>query len=182
MKTVWDRIHAWLAANAPPGYGDLRPGAAVEAVRAAEVTLGLTLPDDVVTSYLIHDGQETSARYGRGLVGGEGWRLLPLTEVLGLWREWTATDPADARFVPIADLGTGDCVFLNLELDFRKLDPDAEEPGYLMIQRRDTAAPYAWMPTYSCWLEEFADELGRGQFAYSERHGSVMYADEIDLG
>lgn len=181
MKSVWDRIHAWLGANAPTGYGDLRPGAGEDEIRAAEEAMGLKLPDDVIASYLIHDGQETRARYGRGIVGGEGWRLLPLCEIVELWGHWSRADPSDARHVPIADIGTGDCVFLNLDPDFRALDPDAEEPGYLMIQRRDTAEPYAWMASFSSWLEEFADELARGRFAYSERQGSVMYADEIEL-
>jgi hypothetical protein len=83
--------------------------------------------------------------------------------------------------VPLADIGTGDCVFLNLDPDFRALDPDAEEPGYLVIQRRDMAEPHPFMMSFSHWLEEFADELEAGRFAYSERLGSVMYADEIDF-
>ena len=181
MKAIWDRIHAWLAANAPAGYGDLRPGASADEIRAAEEAMGLKLPDDVVASYRLHDGQDTRARYGRGLVGGEGWRLLPLQEIVELWGHWSRADPEDARYVPIADIGTGDCVFLNLDPDFLDLDPDAEEPGYLVIHRRDSAEPYPFMPSFSDWLEELADELESGKFAYSARHGSVMHAGEIDL-
>jgi hypothetical protein len=98
-----------------------------------------------------------------------------------LWGQWSRADPDDVWYVPIADLGTGDCVFLNLDPDFRKLDPEAEGPGYLMIQRRDTAAPDPFMPSFSFWLEDFADELEGGTFAYSEADGCVMYADEIDM-
>jgi hypothetical protein len=181
MKAIWDRIHVWFDANAPAGYGDLRPGASADEIRAAEEAMGLKLPDDVAASYRIHDGQEMQARYGRGLVGGEGWRLMPLHEVVELWGEWCETDPEDARYVPIADLGTGDCVFINLDPDFRELDPDAEEPGYLMIQRRDSTDPDLFVPSFSFWLENFAQELERSAYAYSEQHGSVMYADEIDL-
>jgi cell wall assembly regulator SMI1 len=174
MKAIWDRIHTWLDANAPAGYGDLRPGASADEIRAAEEAMGLKLPDDVVASYRIHDGQDTQARYGRGLVGGEGWRLLPLQEIVEQWGHWSRADPKDARSVPIADIGTGDYVFLDL-------DPDAEEPVHLMIQRRDTSDPDPFMPSFSFWLEDFVDELEGGEFAYSESHGAVMYADEIDL-
>ena len=97
------------------------------------------------------------------------------------WRRWSQADPTDSCLVPLAWIGTGDYVFLNLDPDFRNLDPDAEEPGYLMIQRRDSDDPDPFMPSFSFWLEDFADELESGAFAYSERHGVVMYAGEIDL-
>jgi hypothetical protein len=37
------------------------------------------------------------------------------------------------------------------------------------------------MPSFSFWLEDFADELESGRFVYSEAAGCVMCADEIDL-
>jgi hypothetical protein len=177
MKAAWDRIHAWLDANAPAGYGALRPGASADEIRAAEESMGLKLPDDVVASYRIHDGQGN----GPGLVAGEGWWLLPLQRMVAQWRRWSQADPMASRFVPLAWIGTGDYVFLNLDPDFRKLDPDAEEPGYLMIQRRDSGEPDPLVPSFSFWLEDFASELESGAFAYSEKHGEVMYAGEIDL-
>jgi cell wall assembly regulator SMI1 len=170
MKTVWKRIHAWLDANAPEGYGHLRPGASLRAIRAAEETMGLKLPDDVEASYRIHDGQDNEP----GLIGGEGWRLLSLQEMVEQWGRWSRSAPKAAHFVPIAWIGTGDHVFLNL-------DPGAEEPGSLMVQRRDSADPDPLAPTFGSWLADFADQLEDGEFAYSEEHGEVMYADELDL-
>ena len=35
MKTIWDRIHVWLQANAPDVLASLRPGASDEQVRSA---------------------------------------------------------------------------------------------------------------------------------------------------
>src|SRR4051812_47853514 len=113
MKRVWDRIHAWLDANAPAGYGGLRPGASAEAIAAAEVAMGLTLPDDVKASYRIHDGQDG----GPGLIGGEGWFLLPLEQIVRGWRNWSRDESNVARWVPLAWIGMGDYVFLNLEPD-----------------------------------------------------------------
>ena len=170
MKDVWKRIHAWLVANVPEGYGHLRPGADAEAIRAAEKAMGLKLPADFKASYRIHDGQDIEP----GLIGGEGWFLSPLQEVVKSWRHWSGATPKDGPRVPIAWIATGDYVFLNL-------DPGSEEPGSLMIQRRDHADPDPLAPSFRAWLEDFADRLEDGEFAYSEEDGEVMYADELDL-
>jgi cell wall assembly regulator SMI1 len=170
MKAVWDRIHTWLAANAPAGYGNLRAGTSDQAIRDAERAMGLILPDDVKASYRIHDGQDVEP----GLVGGEGWMLMPLREAVKKWGDWSRANPKDAGCVPIAWGVMGDHVFLDL-------DPASEEPGRLMIQRRDTAQPAPLMPSFAAWLEEFAEKLEAGEFVYSEEHEQVMYADELDI-
>jgi cell wall assembly regulator SMI1 len=170
MKDVWKRIHAWLGANAPAGYGHLRLGASDKAIRAAEDAMGLKLPDDIKASYSIHDGQDNEP----GLIGGEGWCLLSLAEMVEQWGRWSRSDPRDARCVPVAWGGTGDYVFLNL-------GADVGEPGCLMIQRRDSADSDPLAPSFSAWLAGFADQLDNGEFAYSEDDGCVMYADELDL-
>jgi cell wall assembly regulator SMI1 len=170
MKAIWDRIHRWLDANAPTGYGHLRPGASAKAIQAAEQAMGLKLPADVKESYRIHDGQGLEP----GLIGGEGWRLLSLREIVESWGQWSRADPENACYVPIAWGVMSDCVFLDL-------DPNSEEPGRLMIQRRDSDKPDPLRPSFSFWLEDFADQLEDGEFAYSEEHEQIMYADELDL-
>jgi cell wall assembly regulator SMI1 len=170
MKAIWKRIHAWLDTNTPEGYGQLCPGARAEAIQEAENSMGLKLPRDVKASYRIHDGQDNEP----GLIGGEGWCLLSLQEMVKQWRRWSQADPRDAHYVPVAWGGTGDYVFLDLR-------PDAEEPGCLMVQRRDSADPDPVAPSFRFWLEHFADKLDDGEFAYSEDDGCIMYADEIDL-
>jgi cell wall assembly regulator SMI1 len=170
MKATWKRIHAWLDANAPAGYGNLRPGASADAIRAAEKAMGLKFPTDLKASYRIHDGQDREP----GLVGGEGWLLSSLQEVVKSCRQWSRANPKAPPRVPIAWLGTGDYVFLNL-------DPDSENPGGLMIQRADSADPDPLVASFADWLEDFADELEDGVFAYSEDDGEIMLADELDL-
>lgn len=170
MKQVWQRIQTWLDENAPAGYGSLRAGASAERVRAAEKAIGLKLPADVKVSYRIHDGQDTEP----GLVGGEGWRLLSLKEIVEVWTRWIRADPKDARYVPIAWGEMDDYVFLNL-------DPDSERTRCLMAQRRDSAEPHPLASSFSAWLENFAKQLEDGEFVYSKDHGCIMYADELDL-
>ncbi len=170
MKAIWNRIHAWLDANAPEGYGHLRPGASAEEIQAAEKAMGLKLPADVKASYRIHDGQGNEP----GLIGGEGWCLLPIQEMVKLWRRWSRSDPKDVNYMPVAWGVMSDYVFLDLR-------PDAEEPGCLMVQRRDSADPHPVAPSFRFWLEDFAAKLDEGEFAYSKVDGCIRYADEIDL-
>jgi cell wall assembly regulator SMI1 len=170
MKAIWNRIHAWLDANAPKGYGQLRPRASAEAIQAAEKAMKLKLPADVKASYCIHDGQRNEP----GLIGGEGWCVLSLKEMVKTWRRWSKNDPQYASRVPVAWGGAGDYIFLDL-------GPDAEESGCLIVQRSDSDEPDPVSPSFRFWLEDFADKLENDEFAYSEEHGVIMYADEIDL-
>ena len=171
IESVWVRIHKWLDANAPASYGKLRPGASSEAIQSAELAIGLNLPDDLRASYRLHDGQLDEP----GLIGGEGWCLLSLREMVEQWRRWSLSNPLDAGCVPIARHAAGDYVLLDLR-------PDANEPGHVLVQRHDLDGPDPIAPSYLSWLETFADQLEDGEFAYSEADGCVMYADEIDFG
>ena len=168
MKTIWKRIHAWLDEYAPAGYGHLRPGAGARAIEAAEKTMGLDLPRDVKASFAIHDGQEREP----GLIGGEGWLLLSLREIVEQWRRWSQADPNNAHCVPIAWIGTGDYVFLNL-------DPDADEPGCLMIQRAVDAGVLAGART----LRNGEDEAREQALALAEANGaSLVSGASLDVG
>jgi cell wall assembly regulator SMI1 len=56
VNRSWDRIEAWLAANAPETFASLRPAAEPAAISGAADRLGVVLPDDVRASLLRHDG------------------------------------------------------------------------------------------------------------------------------
>jgi len=170
MKATWDRIHAWVEENAPAGYGHLRHGVSAKAVQAAEKAMGLKLPDDIKASYRIHDGQANEP----GLLGGEGWCLLSLQEMVKSWRRWCRAHPQGAHLVPIAWGAMSDYVLVNVE-------PGSKDSGCLVIQRHDCTKPDPFMPSFSYWLADFADQLEDGEFAYSEEECTIMYADEIDL-
>src|SRR5947209_8559740 len=86
MKTVWDRIHVWLAAHAPGVLASLAPGATGGQIRAAEEALGVTLPDDVRACYRIHDGQKAPEGFcgPPGFLYGWEWHSLE-----GVVSEWS---------------------------------------------------------------------------------------------
>lgn len=83
----WNRIEAWLDENAPDIRKILRRPMAEEALRQFETTIGRSLPEDVIRSYLIHDGQDwwiEEDEYLPGVIFG--MRLMPLLEGEGV--EW----------------------------------------------------------------------------------------------
>lgn len=167
MEEIWKRIHAWLDANAPPGYGHLRPGASAESVSAAEETMGQKFPADVKASYFIHDGQVDEP----GLIGGEGWCLFSLREMVEQCQRWSNSGVRDR--LPIAWGAMGDHIYLDLQ--------DSEQLGRVMVQRMDSDEPDPVAPSFSAWLEDFANKLDNDEFAYSESDGCLMYADEVDI-
>ena len=167
MRDLWETIEARLA---PEVLRGLRPGASDKNIATAEARLEVTFPEDLRASYRIHDGQDIEP----GLVGGEGWMLMPLREVVERWGDWSRGNPKDASYVPIAWGVMSDYVFLDL-------DPASEKPGRLMIQRRDRADPDPYQPSFRVWLDEFAKQLEAGEFVYSDEHEQIMYADELDI-
>jgi cell wall assembly regulator SMI1 len=169
MNELWRRIHDWLDENAPAGYGDLRPGASADAIRAAEQAMGVQLPADVQTSYRVHDGQGSEP----GLIGGEGWCLLPMQEIVTSWRKWCEQSDRFRERVPVAWGGAGDYIFLDLS-------PAATPPGYVIVQRGDTDGPDPVATSFRSWLEEFAARLEADEFVYSEADECLMNADEVD--
>jgi cell wall assembly regulator SMI1 len=170
MEEVWKRIEGWLDENAPAGYANLRPGASAEAIQAAEEAMGLKLPADVKASYRVHDGQSNEP----GLIGGEGWCLLPLQQMVAWWRKWCEQSQRFRECVPVAWGGAGDYIFIDLS-------PTTTSPGCIIVQRSDTDGPDPVASSFRSWLEEFAEKLEDDEFAYSEDDGCLVYSDEIDL-
>jgi cell wall assembly regulator SMI1 len=64
VKRLFDRLHVWLAANAPDVLERFAPGASEAEIRGAEQQMGVALPDDVRAAYRIHDGCDSSFLYG----------------------------------------------------------------------------------------------------------------------
>ncbi|EFL35470.1 predicted protein [Streptomyces viridochromogenes DSM 40736] len=115
VEESWARVDAWLARHAPRTHATLRPPAPRAGIEAAERTLGVPFPPDLVASLRCHDGVEPGhdglelASYGvlsavadivrstpflRGVVGEseDGAKRLPLTR-------GSAQGASDALFV-----------------------------------------------------------------------------------
>jgi cell wall assembly regulator SMI1 len=183
MKTIWDRIHVWLAANAPVVLESLRPGATDEAIRAAEEAMGVTLPDDVRACYRIHDGQQpvlVNVTYWPGLravptfLYADPWLGLKemvecwevLHSLLGEFSEVSSSPRGPIRsdwwhpkWLPVTKYGGGG--------DYHCLDlaPKSRgKVGQVIFWLHDDAARGVLAKSFTEWLAAFASDLERGQY------------------
>ncbi len=58
MQSIWTRIENWLSLNDPSLLATLQPGASDAEIEELETRLSVQLPEDVKTSYRIHNGQK----------------------------------------------------------------------------------------------------------------------------
>ena len=81
ISEIWADIDQWLLANAPDILETLQDGATEAEIEKAEDILQVELPENVKSSYRIHDGQPPNSA---GLFEC-CWQLLSLKEICVLW-------------------------------------------------------------------------------------------------
>jgi cell wall assembly regulator SMI1 len=79
VPEAWDVIHKWLDRHAPSLRKKLNKPASKKAVARLEKTIGVQLPEDFSTSYLIHDGADS---YSGPIIG------VPFLSLAGIEKEW----------------------------------------------------------------------------------------------
>jgi cell wall assembly regulator SMI1 len=185
MKLIWDRIEAWLRANAPTVFELLRPGAYAEAIAETERALGVTFPDDVRASYRIHDGAEST-----GFI--EGWELLSLERIRDEWVAWkdlldrgtfaearsqsdgrTLTDWWNPAWIPLTYSGSGDHHSLDLSPGLKG------KRGQIIIMYHDDDSRPVVSGSFADWLSAYADDLESGRYVYSEDYGGLVHPEDV---
>jgi len=192
MKTVWDRIHVWLQANAPEVLANLRPGATEEAIRAAEAEMGVTLPDDVRASYLVHDGQEVLRDAGCGRAFLYGWELCSLARILQSWRchkdlldngtfDDVKSDPSSKvrrdwwhpAWVPVTNSGMGYCHCIDLA------PKKAGRRGQIILWCHDEGERPVQAASFAQWLDRFARELAWGRWVTHPDYSGLVHVRDV---
>lgn len=83
MQEIWLRIEAWLRTNAPEHLDILASGASDVQISELEALLSIQLPEDIKSSYRIHNGQTS---YDYGLING--CEFLSLERIKDEWQIW----------------------------------------------------------------------------------------------
>lgn len=191
MKTTWDRIHVWLAANAPDVLASLRPGATEEAIQVAEREMGVKLPDDVRDCYRFHDGQgcKNEESTPPGFLYGQHWQSL--ADILADWHvrmhlvdignygrgRSTSEDPIRTdwwhpAWVPLTTSHTGAWNCLDLA------PAPGGDVGQIISWQNDDPDREIEASSFSEWLAGFAEELELGVWGHFEGYrGLVVLAD-----
>jgi cell wall assembly regulator SMI1 len=172
MDECWIRIETWLRQHAPPIYAALQPGASEDHIRRAEAQLGVSLPDDMRTSYAIHDGS--------GFSGLFPFPLLSLNGVVAQWNNWKGwleqgkfvgwestpqgavkTDWWNIRWIPFTHDGGGNHQCLDLD------PPDGGNVGQVINFDHEVGATEVLADSFGSFLAAFADDLEAGHFTMS---------------
>lgn len=187
MRELWDRLEAWLAANAPTLLETLQPGATEEQIAQAEALLGIRFPEAFKASCRIHNGQEALAE---GLMDAR--EFLSLERIQDEWTVWKELldsgtfdgmkgDPEgplrddwwNPAWIPITYDGAGnhDCL---------DLDPAAGgKVGQVIDFWHDEATRSVEADDFIAWFAAFVEACEAGEYLYSDDYGGLVSADDV---
>jgi cell wall assembly regulator SMI1 len=176
ISTVWDRLDAFLAANAPNVHRSLQEPLSATELRALEQELTHSLPSDVRGSLARHNGQ---AEPYMSEVLFDNEYLLSATDILRTWRlrnevQDDCGGPREGfwvpRMIPVTETDSdGYCV-----------DATTGAVWYFLHDQGLTVAPVA--PSWVALLSDVASAFERG--AYNTQSGGLFLrpAIEMDFG
>jgi cell wall assembly regulator SMI1 len=182
---IWQRIDKWLGINATEVLHMLQPGASEAEIRETEEFLSVEFPDDVKDSYLIHNGQSSS---NIGIING--LEFLSLRRIREEWTNWKdLSDSGDfegwesepekqiradwwnSKWIPLTHDWGGNHECLDLA------PTQYGNVGQIISMWHDDAKREVIAENFSAWLEQFANDLEAGRYAFSEEYGLVIIDD-----
>ncbi len=186
MQQIWQQIETWLTGNAPEVLARLRPGASAEQLRDAESILGISFPEDVRASYLLHDGCNNPCGFIDGL------DFLSLEAVIDEWRVWkelldgenfikfesepdlgVKSDWWNPRWIPLTYNDCGDHFCLDM-------DPaPGGKPGQIITMWHDSPERTLVAVSFSDWFQQFAEALQAGLYCTSEEYYGLVSINDV---
>jgi cell wall assembly regulator SMI1 len=187
MQESWNRILAWVEANAPGLLDHLNEGADRAELAEAEARLSMRLPTALRTFYTLQNGTSGFAVFPALEDDQSAFGPLTLDEIEFLEIEEDSAAPAEADFevdpgirpefwndlwIPFAAPGDrGDYLILDLA------PARGGRAGQVIEWRHDTDERRLVAPSLEAFLRQLADGLEAGRYIYSEEQG-VMRAAE----
>ncbi|WP_328883979.1 SMI1/KNR4 family protein [Streptomyces sp. NBC_00299] len=180
IADAWLRILRRLRLTAPDSYAALRSGAELSAIAALENDLGVRIPTELRTLWLLSAGDEGAAGWGAGCLPGNE-ALMTLDAVADVYRRRSdhqadhdtrnAGRPEEeqitvwrATWIPVVSRGPADSTS-GLYLD--------TATGYLGRWSRYNDAPGEELDTLVTYLEEAADMLEAPALATRDKPGLI---------
>ncbi|MEU8849398.1 hypothetical protein AB0C70_24810 [Streptomyces sp. NPDC048564] len=180
IADAWLRILRRLQLTAPDSYAALRSGAELSSIAALENDLGVRIPTELCTLWLLSAGDEGADGWGAGCLPGNE-ALMTLDAVADVYRRRldhqadhdtrNAGRPAEeqitvwrATWIPVVSRGPADSTS-GLYLD--------TATGYLGRWSRYNDAPGEELDTLVTYLEEAADMLEAPALATRDKPGLV---------
>jgi cell wall assembly regulator SMI1 len=190
LQEIWKRIETQLQIEAwfekmhvSEVLSDFQPGATEEEIQAVEAALGIVFPEEVKTSYRIHNGSNRQA-----LIGDPDqslWELCSLHEVVYYWNmleKYAAGWKVDLAHDDWLD-ANGQPILVRVECWNVKWIPLLHSNGTLIcldlaptphghmgqIIKHDPENGTQWVaPSWQAFRSTFADDLEAGEYSYEE--------------
>lgn len=190
IQEIWQRIETQLRIEAwfekmpvSEVMSDFQPGATEKEIQAAETALGIVFPEEVKTSYRIHNGSHRQSLIGdpeQGL-----WELCSLDEVVSYWSmlgKYAAGWKVDLAKDGWLDVH-GQPILVRAECWNLRWIPLLHSNGSTMcldlaptpyghmgqIIANDPETGTKWVaPSWQALLSTFADDLEAGEYRYEE--------------
>ena len=192
MQEIWRRIETCLKTNASQVFNTLQSGVSDEQIQELEEFLSIKLPEDVKSSYRIHNGQ---IGYDCGLM--EASEFLSLERIKNEWIVWKelldsgtfqredgqdqGSEPEKGicnvwwspQWIPLTYDGCGNHYCLDL-------NPSEEGTmGQIITMWHDDPERKIVAASFQAWLEKYAEGLESGQFIFSEEYGGIVDVNYI---
>ncbi|MCA9780078.1 MAG: SMI1/KNR4 family protein [Candidatus Eremiobacteraeota bacterium] len=195
MNTVresWRRIEQWLRSEAPDLSKHLPPPVNDVALEELTQKLGLSLPEDLRESYLVHNGADYGPReislFPPQLASEMdlAFCLLPIKNISKERRIWiellergeldthtTSPDPEIGPgwwrpgWVPVAGNGAGDFICIDLSPG-----PGGSE-GQVILSWHDRKERKLLAPSWACYLDNVATAMEDGSIRFDPDYGLV---------
>jgi cell wall assembly regulator SMI1 len=86
---LWTRAHELFKVHAPDLLEALQPPATVAEIEAVEAIIGVALPEEIRSAYLIHNGTKFEGNNGQSkALFVSGIQFARLDQVVSLWEMW----------------------------------------------------------------------------------------------
>jgi cell wall assembly regulator SMI1 len=193
ISEIWNRIETWLQANAPSVLEVLQPGASDIQINELEELIGAQLPEDVRSSYQIHNGQMVDTWE---FIGGQR-EFLSLEGIKREWKFWKHLFDGEAfqedngqdqgsnpdpeicnvfwhpKWIPFVcdEEHSSECLDLNPSEEGRV--GQIITMSYYTLDRKTVAA------SFGEWLGQYADSLEAGKFILSSQYNWIVPVRDV---
>lgn len=164
MMVIWNFIEAWLQRVTPQSLSYLFPGADESAIQAVEDALGLSFPEDLKASWMLHNGTHPQFL-------GE-WYLLSLQQIVHTAQRWWTDEGWPVYWLPFAKNESGGVLCVDL-------DPTRGESVGRILHFDPQFGDWVVAPDFWHLMSWFVNDLEDG--AYRVIAPGYLWSEEVSL-